>query len=61
MQLVKFLQESASQAMRLSRETLDLKTSRELRMLSEQLKEKSEERQKAIVSGAARSLETISG
>ena len=47
--------------MRLSRETLDLKTSRELRMLSEQLKEKSEERQKAIVSGAARSLETISG
>jgi hypothetical protein len=57
MQLVKFLKDAASNAARLSRETLDLKTSSELRMMSEQLKKKAFERERTIVAGAVASFQ----
>jgi hypothetical protein len=45
MKLVQFLRDMAARAMHLSRNTLDLATSRELRKMSEELKAKSEERE----------------
>lgn len=43
MGLLEFLREMASRAYRLSRSTVDLSTSRELRIMGDQLKAKSEE------------------
>ncbi len=43
MKIVEFLRDMASRAFRLSRSTHDLSTSRELRIMGEKLKEKSEE------------------
>ncbi len=45
MKLVEFMRDMASRALRLSRNTLDLKTSRELRIMGEELKAKSQERE----------------
>jgi hypothetical protein len=41
--LIQFLRDMAARAMQLSRKTLDLATSRELRIMSQELKDKSEE------------------
>ncbi len=43
MNTVEFMRDMASRALRLSRSTLDLHTSRELRIMGEELKAKSEE------------------
>lgn len=43
MNLVDFLRDMASRALRLSRNTLDLQTSRELRIMGEELKARSHE------------------
>lgn len=43
MKLVDFLRYMASRAFRLSRSTMDLSTSRDLRIMGEELKSKSEE------------------
>jgi hypothetical protein len=48
MNLVQFLRDMAARAMQLSRNTLDLSTSRELRKLSDELKAKSEECEEAL-------------
>lgn len=43
MNTIEFMRDMASRALRLSRNTLDLHTSRELRIMGEELKAKSEE------------------
>lgn len=43
MNTVEFMRDMASRALRLSRSTLDLHTSRELRIMGEELKQKSEQ------------------
>jgi len=48
MKTVEFLRDMASRAQRLSRHTLDLQTSRELRVMGEELKAKSEERAREL-------------
>lgn len=48
MKIVEFLRDMASRALRLSRNTLDLSTSRELRMMSDELKSKSQEREREL-------------
>lgn len=48
MNMVEFLRDMASRAFRLSRNTLDLSTSRELRIMADELKAKSEEREREI-------------
>lgn len=47
MNYVEFLRDMASRALRLSRNTLDLQTSRELRIMGEELKAKSLESEEA--------------
>ena len=46
MNLTEFMRDMASRALRLSRNTLDLKTSRDLRVMAEELKQKSEEQER---------------
>lgn len=48
MKLIEFLRDMASRAFRLSRNTLDLQTSRELRIMGEQLKERAQEQEKEL-------------
>lgn len=48
MKLIEFLRDMASRAFRLSRNTLDLHTSRELRIMGEQLRDKAQEHEKEL-------------
>jgi hypothetical protein len=45
--VIQFLRDMAARAMQLSRKTLDLSTSRDLRIMSQELKDKSEDLEEA--------------